>query len=54
MNDHTAGVLEGLGYSLRLLRREKHSAASKKIAERILEILECGASDFEFRMRATG
>jgi len=52
MDDFTKGALEGLGYSLRLLRREKQFAASKKIGERILEILECGASDFEFRMRA--
>jgi hypothetical protein len=53
MNDHTAGVLEGLGYCLTLLKREKHSNASAKITRRILEVTEAAASDLEFRMRAT-
>lgn len=53
MNDHTAGVLEGLAYSRTLLKTEKAKRASAKIARRILEITEAAASDLEFRMRAT-
>jgi hypothetical protein len=53
MNDHTQGVLEGLGYCLTLSRKEKHGTASRIIRERIIEIIEVTASDLEFRMRAT-
>jgi hypothetical protein len=53
MNDFTQGVLEGLAYSRTLLKADKRSAVSAKIARRILEITETAASDLEFRMRAT-
>jgi len=53
MNDFTQGVLEGLAYSRTLLKADKRSAVSAKIARRILEIIEGNASDFEFRMKAT-
>jgi hypothetical protein len=53
LKDFTQGVLEGLAYSRTLLKAEKPSAASAKIARRILEITEAAASDLEFRMRAT-
>lgn len=53
MNDFTQGVLEGLAYSRTLLKADKRSAISAKIARRILEITEAAASDLEFRMRAT-
>ena len=51
MDDHTAGVLEGLAYSRTLLKADKRSAVSAKIARRILEITEAAASDLEFRMK---
>ena len=51
MNDHTKGVLEGLGYCLALV--PKRSKPSQRIAERIVEIVEATARDLEFRMRAT-
>jgi len=53
MDDHTAGVLEGLGFCLALSRKEKQRKTSRKIAEQIVEIVEAAASDLEFRMRAT-
>lgn len=53
MNDFTQGVLEGLAYSRTLLKADKRSAISAKIARRILEITEAAVSDLEFRMRAT-
>jgi hypothetical protein len=53
MNDFTQGVLEGLAYSRTLLKADKRSAVSAKIARRILEITEAAGSDLEFRMRAT-
>jgi hypothetical protein len=53
MNDHTAGVLEGLAYSRTLLKTENSKKASAKITRRILRITEGAASDLEFRMRAT-
>ena len=53
MNDFTQGVLEGLAYSRTLLKADKRSAVSAKIARRILEITEAAASDLEFRMRAS-
>jgi len=37
MNDFTQGVLEGLAYSRTLLKADKRSAISAKIARRILE-----------------
>jgi hypothetical protein len=54
LNDYTQGVLEGLAYARGLLRREKRSKASAKLAERILEIVDTDARDFEFRMQAVG
>jgi hypothetical protein len=51
MNDHTTGVLEGLGYCLALV--PKRSKLSQRIAERIVEIVEATARDLEFRMRVT-
>jgi len=51
MNDHTVGVLEGLGYSLGLL--PKHSKVSRTISERIANIVERSAQDLESRMKAT-
>jgi len=53
MDDHTKGVLEGLGYCLTLSRKEKHAAASRIIRERIVEIVEAAASDVEFRVKAS-
>ena len=53
MNDFTQGVLEGLAYSRTLLKADKRSAVSAKIARRILDITEAAASDLEFRIRAT-
>jgi hypothetical protein len=53
MDEHTAGVLEGLAYSRTLLKTETAKRASVRIARRILEITEAAASDLEFRMRAT-
>ena len=50
MNDHTQGVLEGLGYCLTLL--PKRARASQTISERIVEITQSAAQDLEFRMRA--
>jgi len=50
MNDHTKGVLEGLGYCLTLV--PKRSKQSQRITERIVEIVEGTARDLEFRMRA--
>jgi len=52
MNDHTKGVLEGLGYSLALSRKGKDRKTSRKIAEQIVEIIEAAARDFEWRMKA--
>ena len=53
MNDHTAGVLEGLAYSRTLLKTENSKKTSATIARRILEITQAAASDLEFRLRAT-
>jgi len=53
MDDYVKGVLEGLAYSRTLLKADKRSAVSAKIARRILEITEAAASDLDFRMRAT-
>jgi hypothetical protein len=53
MDNHTAGVLEGLGYCLTLSRKEKHGTVSRIIRERIVEIVEAAASDVEFRVKAS-
>lgn len=53
MNDHTQGILEGLGYCLLLSRKEKHGTTSRIIRERIVEIVEAAASDVEFRASAS-
>jgi hypothetical protein len=53
MDDHTKGVLEGLGYCLTLSHKERHGKISRIIRERIIEIVEATASDLEFRMKAT-
>jgi len=51
MRDHTVGVLEGLGYCLTLV--PKRSKLSRRIVERIVDIVEGAAQDLEFRMKAT-
>ena len=51
MDDHTAGVLEGLGYCLTLL--PMRTKTSQAISERIVEITKKAAQDLEFRTKAT-
>jgi hypothetical protein len=53
LRDFTEGVLEGLAYSLRVIRREKGGKASARIGRQILRILESQAADFEIRSKAT-
>jgi len=53
LRDFTEGVLEGLAYSLMLLRKEKHGRAAAKISRQILRILESQAATFEGRSKAT-
>ena len=52
MNDYTKGILEGLGFSLALSRKNGMRKISQKLAEQIVAIVETGARDLEFRMKA--
>ena len=52
LRDFTEGVLEGLAYSRMVLRKGKQGRACAKISERILQILDAQAEDFEFRTKA--
>jgi hypothetical protein len=52
LRDFTEGVLEGLAYSLTVVKREKRSKPSAKISRQILHILEAQAEDFENRSKA--
>jgi hypothetical protein len=53
LRDFTEGVLEGLAYSLMVMRRERGSKAPAKISQRILKILDAQAGDLENRIEAT-
>lgn len=53
MRDFTEGVLEGLAYSRRVLRKGNHGRARAVITDRILQILDAQAEDFEQRCKVT-
>ena len=52
LNDYTKGILEGLGFSLALSRKNGMRKMSQKLAAQIAAIVETGARDLEFRMKA--
>jgi hypothetical protein len=52
LRDFTEGVLEGLAYSLTLMKGEKQAKEAAKISRQILRILESQAETFEVRSTA--